>query len=222
MAVVEPTDQTAADVSCLADLMATSDFTQNLLNDPHAPMVAVSLEEQALAPARVLARVPYLEHLLGLVQRGCAPADLPAAIAPALAQAHADLATYLATVLVGLFDPARLELFPEALADYRKLGDPNVVTRAQINYIVDVAANMPANTHTTASGVFRLAWRGRQKSTTIVLRLRTVNMYLPQPVASCLRSPRTRSCQSPVAFPPAAPSPVDFVHLEVRAPTQPT
>ena len=46
---------------------------------------------------------------------------------------------------------------------------------AQINYIVDVAANMPANTHTTASGVFRLAWRGRQKSTTIVVRLRTVN-----------------------------------------------
>ena len=31
----------------------------------------------------------------------CAPADLPAACAPALAQAHTDLATYLATVLVG-------------------------------------------------------------------------------------------------------------------------
>ena len=97
-----------------------------------------------------------------------------------------------ATVLVGLIDPARLELLPEALADYRSLGDPTVVTRAllaQINYIVDVAANMPANTHTTASGVFRLAWRGQQKSTTILVRLRTVNMYLPQPVASCLRSP---------------------------------
>ena len=121
-----------------------------LLNDPHAPMVTVSLEEPALAPARTLVRVPYLEHLLTLVQRGCAPADLPTAIAPALAQAHADLATYLATVLAGLFDPARLELLPEALADYRSLGDPNVVTRAllaQINYIGDVAANMPANTH---------------------------------------------------------------------------
>ena len=123
---------------------------------------------------------------------------------------------------VTVFDPARLELLPEALADYRKLGDPNVVTRAllvQINYIVDVAANMPANTHTTASGVFRLAWRGRQKSTTIVLRLRTVNMHLPQPVASCLRSPPAntpRSCQPcrqlPSLQPPAAPSPVAFVH----------
>ena len=58
-------------------------------------------------------------------------------------------------VIVGLFDPARLALLPEALADYRRLGDPNVVTRAllaQINYIVDVADNMPANTYTTASG----------------------------------------------------------------------
>ena len=94
--------------------MATSDFTQHLLNDPHARMVAVSLEEQALAPAPVLARVPYLEHLLDLVQWGCAPAD-PAAIAPALAQAHTDLATYLATVLVGLFDLARLELLRSTL-----------------------------------------------------------------------------------------------------------
>ena len=61
----------------------------------------------------------------------------------------------------------------------------------------------------------RLAWRGRQKSTTIVVRLRTVNMYLPQPVASCLRSPPASTpppVLSPVAFPPAEPSPVDFVH----------
>ena len=144
------------------------------------------------------------------MQRDCAPADLP------VVEAHADLATYLATVLVGLFDPARLELLPEALADYRNLGDPRVVTRAlfaQINYIVDVAANMPANTHTTASGVF-IAWRGQQKSTMIALRLRAVNTYLPQPVASCLRSPPAGTeppTLSRVAFPPAT-SPVDFVH----------
>ena len=42
-----------------------------------------------------------------------------------------------------------------------------VTLLAQINYIVDVAANMLADTHTTASGVFRLAWRGKQHSTTI-------------------------------------------------------
>ena len=33
VAVVEPTDQAAAEVPCAADLMATSDFTQHLLND---------------------------------------------------------------------------------------------------------------------------------------------------------------------------------------------
>ena len=48
-------------------------------------------------------------------------ADLPAASAPALAQTHADLTNYLATVL----GPLRLEFLPEALANYRKLGDPN-------------------------------------------------------------------------------------------------
>ena len=89
---------------CLADLMAASDFTQYLLNDPHAPMVTVSLEEQALAPARALARVPYLEHLLAPVRW---PPDghlrLPS---------HKHMQTWP---------------LPEALADYRRLGDPNVV-----------------------------------------------------------------------------------------------
>ena len=60
---------------------------------------------------------------------------------------------------------------------------------AQINYTADVAANMPPHPYTTGSGIFRCAWRARQNSTTIVLRLRTVYMDLPQPIASCLRSP---------------------------------
>ena len=63
-----------------ADLLAALDFTPHLLNDMHAPMVTVILEEQALAPARLLARVPSLEHLLGLVQQGCEPAQLPAGL----------------------------------------------------------------------------------------------------------------------------------------------
>ena len=68
------------------------------------------------------------------MQQGCA--QLPDACAPALARAHVDLATYLATLMVGLFDPARLAALPEALADFQKLGDPTVVARtllAQIN-----------------------------------------------------------------------------------------
>ena len=218
VAIVEPVDQAAAVIPCAADLLAASDFTPHLLNDMHAPMVTVILEEQALAPARVLARVPYLDHLLHLVQQGCEPAQLPAACAPALECAHADLATYLATLMAGLFDQARLAALPEALADYQQLGDPTVVARtllAQINYTADVAANMPPHTYTTGSGIFRFAWRVRQNSTTIVLRLRTVYMYLPQPIASCLRSPPEDTkppILSSAVFPAAAPCPLQYIH----------
>ena len=113
--IVEPVDQAAAVVPSVGDLLTASDFTPHLLNDMHAPMVTVILEEQALAPARVLARAPYLEHLLGLVQQGCETHQLPAACAPALERAHADLATYLAVLLAGLFDSARLAALPDAL-----------------------------------------------------------------------------------------------------------
>ena len=133
-------------------------------------MVAVSLEEQALAPARVLAHVPYLERLLGLVQRRCAPADLPAACAPA-AQTHR-------------------KLLPKALADYRKLGEPTVVTRALLAQI-----NMPPNTPTT-SDVFRLAWRERQKSTTMSSGCaRSTCTCLSRLHHVCAARLRTRRCQ---------------------------
>ena len=205
----------AAVVPSAGDLLAASDFTPHLPNDMHAPMVTVILEEQALAPARVLARVPYLGHLLGLVQQGCESHQLPAACAPALERAYADLATYLAMLLAGIFDPARLAALPDALADYQRLGDATMVARtllAQINYTADVAANMPPHTYTTGSGIFRFAWRARQNSTTIVLRLRTVYMYLPQPIASCLRSPPEDTKPpflAPVTFPAAAPCLLD-------------
>ena len=199
-------------VPSVGDLLTASDFTPHLLNDPHAPMVTVLIEEQALAPARVLARVPYLEHLLGLVQRGCEAHQLAAACAPAVERAHADLATYLAMLITGLFEHARLAALPEELADFRQLVDPTVVTRAllaQINYAADVAANMPPDTYTTGSGIFRFGWRARQRSSTIVLRLRMVYMYLPQPIASCLRSPPEGTkppLLAPVTFPAAAPA----------------
>ena len=86
---------------------------------------------------------------------------------------------------------------------------------AQINYTADVAANMPSHTYTTGSDIFRFDWRARQNSTTIVLRLRTVYIYLPQPIASCLRSPPedTRpSALAPVTFPAAAPCPLHCIH----------
>lgn len=68
--------------------------------------------------------------------------------------------TYLATVIVSLFDSARLQVLPEALAECSSLVDPTIVARAlmaQIKTVTDVADNMPTNTHTTASDFFRLA-----------------------------------------------------------------
>ena len=229
VAIVEPVDQAAAVVPGAADLLAASDFTPHLLNDMHAPMVTVILEEQALAPARVLARVPYLEHLLSLVQQGCEPAQLPAACAPALARAHADLATYLATLIVGLFDQARLAALPEALADYQKLGDPTVVARtllAQINCTADVAANMLPHTYTTGSGIFRFAWRapklhddrpqtthGLHVSATadcVLLAQPTRGHEASHPVVSCL------SCGC------ALPAALYSCSVEVRVPAHPS
>ena len=57
---------------------------------------------------------------------------------------------------------------------------------AQINYTADVAANMPPHTYTTGSGIFRFAWRARQNSTTIVLRLRCPPLS-PPPSAVCVQ-----------------------------------
>ena len=50
VAVVEPVDQAAAEVPCVADLMAASDFTRHLLNDLHAPMVMSFSRNRPLHP----------------------------------------------------------------------------------------------------------------------------------------------------------------------------
>ena len=205
VAVVEPVDQAAAEVPCVADLLTSSDFTQHLLNDLHAPMVTVILEEQALAPARVLSRLPYLEQVSfsrGVRREG---------------RAHADLATYLATVMVGLFDRARLEALAEALADYQKLGDPEVVARtllAQINYTADVAANMKPHTHSTGSASSgspgERARNPQRLSSGYALSTCTCLSLLP-----CLRSPADATqppTLSAAAFLADAPSPLHYVH----------
>ena len=62
------------------------------------------------------------------------------------------------------------------LADFHSLGDPTVVTRTpllHINYIVDVAVNMPGEVNRTPQQL----WFACIRST-----------YLPQPVVLCLRS----------------------------------
>ena len=116
-AVVEPVDQAAAEIPGAANLLAASDFAQHLLNDMHAPMITLILEEQALAPLAC-----WHAYLLGLVQQGC---------------------------------EARLAALSEA-----------------------VAANMPLQT-CTGNDIFRFAWRARQNSTTVVLRLSTHGLHVP-------------------------------------------
>ena len=63
----------------LAAVLAAQDVTDVLLADLTAPLVTISLEEKALAPAAALLRVPYLERLLEAVRDGTPLARCPAA-----------------------------------------------------------------------------------------------------------------------------------------------
>ena len=178
-------------------------------------MVTRSLEEPALAPARTLARVcPTWSTCL----RSCnVVASKLTSTLPVSRLSRRHMRTWPRTWPPSSWASLILRgwrSFQKLLLTTAALVIPLCDLLAQINYIVDVAANMPANAHTTASGVFRLAWRGKQTSTTIVVRLRTVNICLPQPVASCLRSPPDTTpfpTLVPVVFHPSAPTPVDFV-----------
>ena len=48
----------------LAAVLAAQNVTDVLLSEVTAPLVTISIEERALAPAAPLLRVPYLERLL--------------------------------------------------------------------------------------------------------------------------------------------------------------
>ena len=144
------------------------------------------------------------------MRQGLPLAEYTAAMDPALARAHADLVTWLAGVIVSLFNPERLRALSELFAVFRRLSDPTTVARTlmvQLQYITDVAANMLPDTHTTASGIFRLAWQGGRTSHATAMRLRTVHMHLPQPVAVCLRTPPDTTpapTMVPAVLPPGA------------------
>ena len=99
----------------LAAVLAAQDVTDVLLADLTAPLVTISLEEKALAPAAPLLRVPYLERLLEAVRDGTPLDRLPDALRPAVIQAHHDLDTYITELVLALF-AARVSCSPfEAL-----------------------------------------------------------------------------------------------------------
>ena len=60
--------------SDLAAVLGSPDVIQVVLDDIHAPLITIALDEAALAPAVPLLRVPYLERLLEAVRSGT-PAD---------------------------------------------------------------------------------------------------------------------------------------------------
>ena len=57
-----------------------------------------------------------------------------------------------------------------------------------MRYVADVAAALPSDVYSTSGGLFRLVWR-TCKGYALTLRLRTVYLFVPQPVPACLRAP---------------------------------
>ena len=155
------------------------------------PQVTISIEEKALAPAAPLLRVPYLERLLEAVRDGTPLDRLPDALRPAVIQAHDDLATYITEIVLALFDRDQLRSLQGQLQPFRGLADPLTVRRAvlsQVRYVADVASSLPSKAYSTSGGLFRLVWR-QCRGRALTLRLRTVFLFVPQPVAACLRIP---------------------------------
>ena len=111
----------------LAAVLASPDVTQVVLDDIHAPLVTIALDEAALAPAVPLLRVRYLEQLLEAVRSGTPSDGLAEAMRPAARQAHDDLATYLTELVLGLFDGAQLRALQGPLEPFQALADPTTV-----------------------------------------------------------------------------------------------
>ena len=100
------------------------DVTQVVLNDIHAPLVTIALDEAALAPPVPLLRIPYLERLLEAVRSGTPSDGLTEAMRPAACQAHDDFATYLTELVLGLFDGEQLRGLQGPFEPFRALADP--------------------------------------------------------------------------------------------------
>ena len=173
----------------LAAVLAAQDVTDVLLSEVTAPLVTISIEEKALAPvAPLLLRVPYLERLLEAVRDGTPLDRLPDALRPAVIQAHDDLATYITEIVLAMFDGDQLRGLQGQLQPFRGLADPLTVRRAvlsQMRYVADVASSLPSKAYSTSGGLFRLVWR-QCRGRALTLRLRTVFLFVPQPVAACL------------------------------------
>ena len=200
----------------LAAVFAAQDVTDVLLADLNAPLVTISLEKKALAPVAPLLRVPYLERLLEAVRDGTPLDRLQDALRPAVIQAHDDLATFITELVLALFDGDQLRGLQGQLQPFRGLADPLTVRRAvlsQMRYVADVASSLPSNAYSTSGGLFRLA-RRTCKGRALTLRLRNVFIFVPQPVAACLRVPaaaRRRPELASILLPEQPPSACSYI-----------
>ena len=102
---------------------------------------------------------------------------------------------------MNLFDAAQLKCLPGALAPSQEMTDATMVRRAllaQMSYLADVATSLPSNVYSTSGGLFRLAWRSG-RTQVLALCVRAVFLFLPQPVAACMRSPPANDALSTVS-----------------------
>ena len=116
-----------------AAVFAAQDVTDGLLSEVTAPLVTISIEEKALAPAAALLRVPYLERLLEAVRDGTPLDCLSDVLRPAVIQTHDDLATYITEIVLAMFDRDQLRSLPDQLQPFRGLADPLTVRRAVLS-----------------------------------------------------------------------------------------
>ena len=187
----DPANDEAAPVVAAPDVdavMAATHVAQVAGEAVHLPMITIKLDDRALAPAAPLVQVPYLERLLDAVRAGTPLVQLPNVMAAAAGQAYQDLATFITELVVRLFDPELLRGLQGPLAPYQALADRTSVHRAilaQMQYVADVAASLPQTSQSTSGGLFRFTWRS-VRSYGLTLGLRTVFLYLPQPVAACM------------------------------------
>ena len=152
--------------------------------DAEAPLVAVVLEN-FLGGAAALLRQRYQETLLLLVKQGVAEDALAEALEAHLPDFQVQLAAYIAAILDNL---------PTSLQPFRQLADERSVHRAllrQINYLGEVGEHLQDSEYNVAWGLFhlRLLNKDRNAPRGFGLRLRSVTLYLPQPVAAAIKFP---------------------------------
>ena len=101
-------------------------------------------------------------------------------------------AAYIAAVIVTLFDIDVLANLPASLAPFEQLADEHFVHRAllrQMHYLGEVGAHLQDSEYHVAWGLFHLRWLNKEFPPGFGLRLRSVTLYLPQPVAAAIKYP---------------------------------